>query len=63
MAKTMSKNKMKLKLAAEILNLKKDQVMPQQTVASAGTSAENQRNDSREKNLFVKKKIQLPMKF
>lgn len=62
MSKTMSKNKMKLKLAAEILNLKKDQVVHEQKPTTGSTSCENQRNEQREKNLFVKKKIQLPLK-
>ena len=65
-SKTLSKNKMKLKLAAEILGLKKEQVAcasDEEKQVSGSTSLQrNKQNDSREKNKFSKKKIQLPLK-
>ena len=61
MSKTINKNKMKLKLAAEIHYLKKDQVVPESkpSANTGSTSCENQRHshEGRDKNLFVKKKI------
>lgn len=58
---------MKLKLAAEILGLKKDQVAcasdeEKQVSGSTSLQRDNKQNDSREKNKFSKKKIQLPLK-
>jgi len=52
---------MKLKLAAEILGLKKEQVAcasDEEKQVSGSTSLQrNKQNDSREKNKFSKKKI------